>query len=326
MKIDILNYLFLGYVAYLPLSALKIIYSNSDHPFHRIKDLSLEKIQAELTSLNKYKHTTIKKIENRTLRILQFQKDDWNDLKNRISLWKDKGITIISYFDQKYPVLLKDISNPPKAIFTIGNVEYDRAISIIGTRNPTEYGIEMAKATGKRFAELGFTIINGFAKGIDTIALNGALGVNGHVIGILGSGLLKPYPKENLELFHSIIYDCNGGFISEFLPDEPVKKYYLASRNRISSALSLGSVFVEASKKSGTKWQLKYAKQQKKAIIAINPTGNYPQAELPNQIIKSEPYFHVINKIKDIDEIAKNIIHIRETHQKKSEQKSVLDF
>lgn len=270
MNINLPNYLFLSYYIYLPLSALKVIYNTPNHPFLDVYDLDHHKIYKELISLKKAKQINIRKIKDKITKITEFQDKDWEELKHKIKSWEEKKISIIPYFSENYPGLLKNINNPPKAIFTQGNIDYQNAISIIGTRKPTEYGSEMAKKVGRRFSELGFSIINGFAKGIDILSIQGALEVNGHIIGILGSGLLNLYPKGNLKLFNDILNQFNGGFISEYLPDDSVKKYYLAARNRISSALTLGSVFIEASSESGTKWQLENAKQQGKEIIALN--------------------------------------------------------
>jgi len=194
----------------------------------------------------------------------------------------------------------------------------------LGTRNPTEYGLSMAYKISQRFAELGFTIINGFAKGIDTAAIKGAISVGEKVIGVLGSGLLHPYPKENIELFSEIIEKDKGIFISEQLPDNSITKASLATRNRISSALSLGNLFIEGGEKSGARWQLDYGKQQGKPIIALKPKASYEQAYLPNSIIENEDCF-VIKEIEDVRSIANSIINLERNNleKKKKETKNI---
>jgi len=179
----------------------------------------------------------------------------------------------------------------------------------------------MAFKIGYRFAKNGFVIVNGFAKGIDIESIKGGLEAGGKVIGVLGSGILKPYPKENSDMFNKILKNNKGFFISEQLPNKNVVKSSLATRNRISSALSLGNIFIEGSIKSGTKWQLKFGKEQNKPIIVLKPKEISKETELPRKIIKSEKDVFIIEKIDDVDHLAKSLIK-----SKKNKTTSIKDF
>ena len=311
MNLTTQTYLFLSHFLPLPLSALKIIEENPSHPFHKINELKKQEIQDILINLNKRKNIIIRNTTEKAKRAYNLIKTSIYDKIPQMTLkWEQSGIKILTYFDKRFPIKLKDIKNPPKLLFIKGNndVESKRAISIVGTRNPSKYGKTMAFKIGYRFAEKGFVIINGFAKGIDIEAIKGGLEAGGKIIGVLGSGLLKPYPKENFTIFDEILRENKGLFISEQLPDKNVIKSSLATRNRISSALSLGNIFIEGCKNSGTKWQLKYGKEQSKPIIVLKPKGYLKQTELPRLILESEKEVFIIEKIEDIDQISESLI------------------
>ena len=309
---DLINHLFLCNYIPLPLSVVKIIQEGDTDLFETIQELKKKEIIIELKALNKIPGISIKKIDVKSDNIINLIKNNiFEKIDQNINRWKELGIKIISYFDNEYPVKLKNIKNPPKTLFLKGDMNYsiEKAISIIGTRNPTKYGSLMARKIGQRFGELGFVIVNGFAIGVDSESIQGCLAVDGKIVGILGSGLLNLYPKKNKMLFEKILKEKKGVFISEKLPESSVNRSSLATRNRISSALSLGNVFIEGSKTSGTRWQLKYGKEQQKPIIVLEPKEKVKETELPRDIIKNEKNPLIIRDIKDIDEIVDRILN-----------------
>ena len=332
MNLSLQNYLFLSHYLPLPLSALRIIEETPSHPFHDIKQLNKQEIKFELSNLGNRKRVSIRDILKKVNNVENLLKNSiFDKISSNLEKWRELRITIIPYFDDKFPLKLKTIKNPPKTIFTIGlsNFDYSKSISIIGTRNPTAYGAQMAETIGLEFTKLGFTIVNGFANGVDTLAMKGCLKAGGKVIGVLGSGLLNPYPKENVELFHEIINKGKGFFLSEHLPNDPVKKSTLATRNRISSALSIGNIFIEGSAKSGIRYQLKYGKAQNKAIVVLKPKEENTNAFIPNQIINEEKECFIIESIDDIAPIAEKLIDInkkKENLNSINKQKKLSDF
>ena len=332
MNLTTQTYLFLSHYLPLPLSALNIIEENPSHPFHKINELKKQEILDILIDINKRKNIIIRNPAEKANKAYDLVKTSiFDKIISNLEKWKELGITIIPYFDDKFPLKLKTIKNPPKTIFTIGlsNFDYSKSISIIGTRKPTAYGAQMAETIGLEFTKRGFTIVNGFANGVDTLAMKGCLKAGGKVIGVLGSGLLNPYPKENVELFHEIINKGKGFFLSEHLPNDPVKKSTLATRNRISSALSIGNVFIEGSAKSGIRYQLKYGKEQKKPIVVLKPKEDNPNATIPNQIITEEKNCFIIESIDDIPPIAEKLIEINKKKEFLNiinKQKKLSDF
>jgi DNA processing protein len=138
---------------------------------------------------------------------------------------------------------------------------------VVGSRNATEYGLTTTKNLCAGLASLGITIVSGMARGIDTAAHEGAMAGGGRTIAVLGSGLERIYPAENTKLFHRI--SENGAVVSEFnLLTEP-EGHNFPLRNRVISGMSLGTVVVEATKKSGSLITARLAAEQNREVFAV---------------------------------------------------------
>ena len=177
----------------------------------------------------------------------------------------------INFSSDKYPKQLREIYNPPKRIYAIGNIEILNkvGIAIVGSRKATEYGEKVAFRLSKDLSERDIVIISGLAKGIDSHAHIGSLNVqNGKTIAVLGSGIKVIYPKENIELARQIVRK-GGCIISEYPPDETPNKSNFPERNRIISGLSKGVVIVEASEKSGALITADFALEQGREVFAV---------------------------------------------------------
>lgn len=177
----------------------------------------------------------------------------------------------ISIENKNYPSLLKKIKNPPKILYYLGEIkEKENCLAIVGARKCTNYGKEMAFKIAQQLAEVGLTVVSGFAPGIDTAAHKGALESKGRTIAVLGTGINFKliYPKENLKLIEKIL-ELGGAIISEFPPWIHGTKYTFLQRNRIISGLSLGVVVIEAKEKSGALITAEYAFSQNKKVFAL---------------------------------------------------------
>jgi DNA processing protein len=142
-----------------------------------------------------------------------------------------------------------------------------RNIAVVGSRNATSYGISTTKRLCADLASLNFTIISGMARGIDTAAHIGALIGKGKTIAVLGSGFERVYPAENIKLFHKIAE--NGAVISEFPLITDPDPFNFPIRNRIISGISLGTVIVEATKRSGSLITARLASEQNREVFAV---------------------------------------------------------
>jgi len=177
----------------------------------------------------------------------------------------------ISIEDKNYPKILKKIKNPPKVLYYLGKIlPNEKCFAIVGTRNCSNYGKEVAFQIAKDLAKTGLTIVSGFAPGIDTFSHLGALEVKGRTIAVLGTGLDKKsiYPKSNLKLVEKIL-ESGGALISEYPPGTRGTNFTFPQRNRIISGLSLGVLVVEARLKSGALITASYVREQKRKVFAI---------------------------------------------------------
>lgn len=185
-------------------------------------------------------------------------------------------IKIINISDDNYPAKLKNIYAPPITIFAKGDISLlsSKAIAIVGSREPSKYGIYVAEKFSKELSKEGITIVSGLARGIDTFAHVGALSSFGKTIAVLGSGIDVVYPKENAKYYREI--SEKGLIISEYIVGTAPESKNFPQRNRIISGLSDGVLVVEARKNSGTMITTDFALEQGKELYVIpgNITSN----------------------------------------------------
>lgn len=169
-----------------------------------------------------------------------------------------------------YPKSLHNIKNAPHELYVEGNIKcFDLpCVTVVGSRNMSEYGKTMTRKIVKELVDAGVCIVSGLAVGIDTIAHETCLENGGRTIAVLGSGLNKVFPRENIDLFNRIV-NSGGCVMSEQLPDEDVKKEYFPARNRIVSGLSVATLVIEAAYRSGTSITARCAFEQGKKVFCI---------------------------------------------------------
>ncbi|MGC8971862.1 MAG: DNA-processing protein DprA [bacterium] len=200
----------------------------------------------------------------------------------------DLGIKLIPISSKEYPVLLKEIPDPPALLYVLGEKVWLNCnfISVVGTRRPTRYGINATRMIVSRLVENGIGIVSGFAYGIDTVAHIEAIRGGGYTIGVLGTGVDIVYPKVNKTLRRDIIESKRGCLISEFpLGDNP-ESWHFPRRNRIISGLTQITVVVEASLKSGAMITAGYALEQGREVFAVPGNIDSENSQGTNQLIK----------------------------------------
>ena len=176
---------------------------------------------------------------------------------------------IVTINNSSYPPLLKQIDDPPVLLYIIGDFPPQDApsIAIVGSRSPTEYGKTTSQQLSYQLAERGVTIVSGFARGIDTCAHRSALEAGGRTIAVLGCGLSIIYPEANRALAAEIIE--SGALISEFPMTMPPRGKNFPRRNRVISGLTLGTLVVEASDRSGSLITARHAAEQGREVFAV---------------------------------------------------------
>ena len=189
-------------------------------------------------------------------------------IKKEMDLIQKKGYQVITLTDDVYPPRLREIYDPPPFLYVYGTLKKTiRNIAVVGARKATTYGMASARDLSMALARHDLTIVSGMARGIDTAAHHGALMAGGQTVAVLGSGLDRIYPAENTKLFHKIAE--NGAVVSELpLLTEP-EAYHFPARNRIISGMSLGTVVIEAARKSGSLITARLAAEQNREVFAV---------------------------------------------------------
>jgi DNA processing protein len=190
-------------------------------------------------------------------------------LARELELIQTHQCHIVTINDKSYPALLKQIDDPPLLLYIKGQLSLQdtASVAIVGSRNPTNYGKTISQQLSYQLATHGITIVSGFARGIDTCAHRGALEAGGKTIAVLGCGLSIVYPEVNRELIDEIIK--YGALISEFPMTMPPKGTNFPRRNRIISGLTLGTLVVEASERSGSLITARHAAEQGREVFAV---------------------------------------------------------
>ena len=194
-------------------------------------------------------------------------------------IWKisqKNNIRIISRCDRSYPKHLSQISDPPALLHVLGNINAINrdCIAIVGTREPTEFGINAARKLGALFAEKGYTVVSGLANGIDAAAHQGALDAKGLTVAILAHGLDTIYPAKNRKLAEAILRN-RGALVSEYPWGRKSSRNYFVARDRIQSGLSFGTFVVETGIEGGTMHTVRFCKDQKRTLIVLRHSSEF---------------------------------------------------
>lgn len=185
---------------------------------------------------------------------------------------------LVTWSDATYPPLLREISDPPLALYVLGNREIltRPQIAIVGSRNASPAGKENAHAFARALSNAGLIVTSGLALGIDGAAHRGALDAGGGTIAVCGTGLDRVYPSRHRELAHAIVK--SGALVSEFAIGSPPLPGHFPVRNRIISGLSLGVLVVEAALESGSLITARLALEHGREIFAIPGSIHSPLA------------------------------------------------
>lgn len=252
----------------------------------------LSKLKFSLTSLN----YLISKLDKKSL----------SQAEAILDICKFNYITPINYIESLYPCMLRYIEDPPLVIFTKGSFsDSNKNISIVGSRECSSYGKETAFRIASKLSSIGYSIVSGLARGIDSAAHLGAIHSSNRKdrnfkssgIAILGSGILNIYPKNNCILAQEILR-TKGCLISEYLPHEQAKSQNFPKRNRIISGLSTKTLIVEAKHNSGALITARLALDQGRDVYAIPGRINDETSKGTNYLIKQGAYTYT--EIKDL--------------------------
>lgn len=182
---------------------------------------------------------------------------------------REHGFTVLTPADPSYPAKLLEIHDPPPALYVYGELlpADDRAIAVVGSRRASFYGLECAREFGRDLAAQGLTVVSGLALGADAAAHQGALEAGGRTLAVLGSGLDVLYPRRNRKLLEQVAE--HGAVLSEFPLGTRPLPHHFPQRNRVIAGLSLGTVVVEATARSGSLVTARLSVEYHREVFAI---------------------------------------------------------
>ena len=225
----------------------------------------------------------------------------WKEVDEELRAARRKGVDIVTLGDDRYPGMLREIYDPPPYLYVMGRLLGDeKAIAIVGSRSATPYGLGIAYRMAMDLASLGFTIVSGMARGVDSEAHRGALKAGGRTVAVLGCGVDIVYPPEGRGLYREIAKE--GAVLSELPLGTPPYGRNFPRRNRIISGLCLGVLVVEATLKSGSLITAGFALEQGREVFAIPGSITSGRSRGTNLLIKKGAKL-----VEDVDDILEEV-------------------
>ncbi len=229
------------------------------------------------------------------------------DLRESYMAIQQCGGELLIPEDPRWPALLNDLEVPPIALVVKGDTSIlkSESLAIVGTRNPTPYGVRNAQEFAAGFVDRGWAIVSGGAYGIDSAAHKGALIAEGLTIAVTASGLDSTYPAGNQRLFDEIVE--NGAIITEYLPGVIARPHRFLVRNRLIAALSRGTVVIEAAFRSGSLRTARDASDLLRPVMAIPGPINAPTSEGCHRLIR-ERSAELVTSVADAYELLTSLV------------------
>ncbi len=236
---------------------------------------------------------------------------------------RDYGVDVLTYWDEDYPARLKQIYDPPVFLFYKGQRRLltKPMFAIVGTRIPTSYGRMVSERFTAELAQAGFTIISGFARGVDTLAHQTALKEGAGTVAVLGNGLDQIYPPENRKLFDRMVQE--GLFVTEYPLGTKPDAGNFPKRNRIISGMSSGVLITEAGSKSGALLTAMYANDQNRDVFAVPGPVQSAKSTGTNRLIQSGA--KLVQTVDDILEELEGQLALRASAEKEIRPAPQLD-
>ena len=230
---------------------------------------------------------------------------------------------IVVHGSDEYPEMLSQLCGAPLLLFVNGDRDalHLPSLAIIGSRNPTRGGIRNAVEFSRHLARSGYAIVSGLAQGIDTAAHRGALDAGGRTVAFLGHGIDRVYPARNHDLAHQIAQ--TGALVTEYPLGAAPDKRHFPERNRLISGLSLGTLVIEAARRSGSLITARLAAEQGREVFALPGSIHNPLARGCHELIRQGA--KLVETAADIGaELAPLTGHLQQSVMESSENKSPL--
>lgn len=219
--------------------------------------------------------------------------EDIHRAEREIEAWKVAGIQTLAFFDDEYPPLLRTVSDPPPLLWVQGDVQalHERAVAVVGTREPSKFGVRVAEKVTASALSGGWTVISGLAQGVDTVAHRTAVHGKGRTVAVMAGGLDTIYPTANKDLARQIV-ETKGALLAESPPGTRPRAASFVDRDRLQSGLARAVFICQTGDSGGTLHTARFAVQQGRPIFCPVP----PSSEEKNrglEVLLSVPGRHL---------------------------------
>jgi DNA processing protein len=206
-----------------------------------------------------------------------------DELRKQVDALRGSAVTLA---DDDYPPLLRQLVDPPLALFYRGNLALARkpSVAMVGSRRASPYALSVAAQLGRELVSAGLAVVSGLALGVDAAAHQTTLDASGETIAVLGTGIDIVYPRSHGPLFRSI--EERGLILTEFPPGMPPLPYNFPIRNRIISGISLGTIIIEANGRSGSLITARTALEQNREVFGVPGPIFAPGSEGTHRLIQ----------------------------------------
>ncbi|MDP9361843.1 MAG: DNA-processing protein DprA [Acidobacteriota bacterium] len=225
--------------------------------------------------------------------------DPWrnDELRKQVDALRDSAVTLA---DDDYPLLLRQLVDPPLALFYRGNLALAQtpSVAMVGSRRASAYALSVAAHLARELVSAGVAVVSGLARGVDAASHQATLDASGDTIAVLGTGIDIVYPRSHRRLFQNIAE--RGLILTEFPPGTPPFRYNFPVRNRIISGITLGTVIIEATGRSGSLITARTAAEQNREVFAVPGPIFSPGSEGTHRLIQyGAKLVHETNDILD---------------------------
>ncbi|MBQ4479387.1 MAG: DNA-processing protein DprA [Victivallales bacterium] len=248
---------------------------------------------------------------------------DWErhcSLVQEIRRAEQSGVYLVTWEDSPYPAILKEIHDPPICLYVRGDLSAlqnsSQTLAMVGSRFTTAYGESIAQSLASSAAQQGWIVVSGLARGIDTVCHRSVVAAGGRTIAVLGSGLDRLYPPENVELCRSIVQH-HGAVISEFPLGTSPDRQNFPQRNRIISGLSRGTLVIQASLKSGSLITAALASEQGRTVFAVPGRVDSPHMQGCHALLKDGA--RLVESFQDVLEEFSMLPSLADTRRRREE-------
>ena len=219
------------------------------------------------------------------------------EARTAIEAWEAAGLRLLTVLDADYPDNLRAVHDRPPVIFIAGRLQPNdrRSVAVVGARTPSARGVAAAGTIARHLVGRGYTVASGLAAGIDTAAHTAALGAGGRTVAVIGTGLNRSYPPENVALQRRIASEC--AVISQFWPDAPPSRRSFPMRNAVMSGLALATVVVDATHTSGSRMQARLALAHGRPVFLPRSLA---EEQAWARDLAARPGVHIVDRASEI--------------------------